>query len=213
MRLYAITGRVLLPGGHEAGRLTAEETRGLVGLAREWAAGGVEWVQIREKDLGTGDLLALTREMAGVLRGSGSRLLVNGAVEVALAAGAHGVHLAGGWTAGSIAGARVAFREAGGAGMVSVACHSMGEAEAAREAGVEAVLFAPVFGKRVDGGGSLPGRGVEALGKICRAATPAGVFALGGVTVENAGGCVEAGAAGVAGIRLFQAAHWRQLRG
>ena len=80
MRLYAITDRRLLPGPHESGRLSAAERDGLVTLAAEWASLGVEFVQLREKDLGVRELTELSQGMVAAMRGGGTgrpRLLIN----------------------------------------------------------------------------------------------------------------------------------------
>lgn len=167
----------------------------------QWVASGVEWVQLREKDLPAEELLSLARSLAAASRAPGSRtrLLVNGlSAKLARDCGAHGVHLAGGFSAEQVR----AARETGC--LVSVSCHALPELQAAREGGATLALWAPVFGKAVHGSEVTPGTGLEALAAACAYAAPLPVFALGGVTVSNAGACVTAGAAGVAGIRLFR---------
>jgi len=90
---------------------------------------------------------------------------------------------------------------------VSVSCHSLADVESARAAGADVCLFGPVFGKSVDGVEVVPGAGLEALRQACAAAgKDLPVFALGGVTEANSAACVDAGASGVAGIRMFFAA-------
>ena len=91
MLLYAITGRRLLPGGE------LEQQTALVALAGEWARGGVDYIQVREKDLAASDLLGLARRIVTAVRVEGreTKVLVNGPAEVALEAGADGVHLPG----------------------------------------------------------------------------------------------------------------------
>jgi thiamine-phosphate pyrophosphorylase len=88
--------------------------------------------------------------------------------------------------------------------VVSVSCHRLEEVWRATELGVDAILFGPVFGKSVDGHEVMAGVGLEVLADACRKAGGTKVFALGGVTWERAAECVAKGAAGVAGIRLFQ---------
>ena len=83
---------------------------------------------------------------------------------------------------------------------ISVSCHQPDEIEAARTAGADLALFAPVFGKK-DTPTAQP-TGLTALAQACRSQIP--VLALGGITLENASRCLEAGAAGIAAIRLFQ---------
>src|ERR1700730_1100144 len=98
MRLYAITDRRLLPGEHAPGQLTRAEQDGLVALAERWAEAGVDYIQLREKDLNTPDLISLAQAMAGAIRCSHGcgQLLINagaaGAVEAARASGAAGLH-------------------------------------------------------------------------------------------------------------------------
>ena len=171
-------------------------------------AGGVDWVQLREKDLPPAQLLSLARQAAAVVRRSGSRtrLFVNGlAPEHALDCGAHGVHLTEGFSAQAVRAARSA------GSLVSVSCHSLPELQAAREGGATLALWAPVFGKFLASCELVPGTGLAALALACEHAAPLPVFALGGVSGKTAAACVQAGAAGVAGIRLFQGGGWRAL--
>jgi thiamine-phosphate pyrophosphorylase len=208
MLLYAITDRRLLPGGEQ------ERRAALVTLAGEWARGGVDYIQVREKDLAAGDLLILAREIVGAVRREGgpTRVLVNGPVEIALEAGTDGVHLPGPVTAGAADEARRVYGRAGRKAIVSRACHSLEEVRAARDASL--IVFAPVF-EKVSGQDAEEARlgvGLGVLAETCRAAGSVPVIALGGVTRENAAECMAAGAAGVAGIRLFLGEEWRDLR-
>ena len=204
--LYAITSRSLLPGPEP------ERRAALVALARGWAAGGVDYIQIREKDLPPEDLLALSRAVVAAVREAGpdTRVLVNGPAEIAIEAGADGVHLPASAPADAAEGARQVYRKAGREAIVSRACHSLEEMRAL--AGVSLVVFAPVFEKAGEQD-SQPGVGLGLLGEACRIAGPVPVIALGGVTAENAAECISAGAGGVAGIRLFLGEEWRRLRG
>lgn len=202
MRMYAITDRRLLPGEHQQGRLTAEERAGLVRLAAGWAAGGAEFVQLREKDLRAPELTELARALMAALDGR-SRLLVNAgspdAAAVVRAVGAAGLHLPGRWRADQVGWARVT-------GLVSAGCHSTGEVAVARTTGADIALLSPVF-PTASHPNAVP-LGLEALSAACATAGPMPVFALGGVTAENAEACVAAGAAGVAGIRTFLREPW-----
>ncbi len=198
--LIAITDRSLAPGKHEAGRLSPAEQAWLVARAQAWAAGGVEFLQLREKDLPAADLLALAGALQEALASMDTRLLLNGPPELALAAHADGVHLPGGWTAGSIAQAR---RTLGERAVISVACHSWQTPREARDGGADLALFSPIFSSPKG-----PGLGIEALRRACAEAAPLPVYALGGITAENALVCATAGACGVAAIRLF-AGNWR----
>lgn len=194
MLRYAITG------GEGAGTCAAMR-------ARRWAEEGVEYVQLREKQMAAGEMVRLAEWMVGVFaeHGGKTKLLVNGRADVAVAAGADGVHLtsvAGEMTAEQV---RRVFAGAGkGEPVVSASCHTLDEVGHAVGGGLGMVLFGPVFEKRVEG--ELVVRGLELmmLQAACVIAGKLPVLALGGVTAENAAACVQAGAAGVAGIRLFE---------
>lgn len=188
--------------------ITAGEGWAAVTRARRWAEEGLEFVQLREKQMGVEELVRLAAEMRTALgeRGGGTKLLVNGPAEVAVAAGADGVHLASGRIAEAGA-VRKAFQAAGlGRAVVGASCHTMEEVRLAVAGGVDLILFGPVFEKRVGGEVVVEGIGLERLREACAAAGAVPVLGLGGVTWENAGACVGVGAAGVAGIRLFGAA-------
>lgn len=176
-------------------------------------AGGVDWVQLREKDLPPAKLALLARQAAAIARrpGSRTRLLVNTpSPEFALDWGAHGVHFAAGFSAADV-------RAAHNAGaLISASCHLFSELQAAREGGATLGLWAPVFGKFVAGQEVIPGTGLQVLAAACAHAAPLPVFALGGVSAGTAGACMAAGAAGIAGIRLFHGVlpdkDWQALR-
>jgi thiamine-phosphate diphosphorylase len=160
---------------------------------RALGAAGIGAVQIREKDLDDRDLYDLAR-LARTLLPTATRLLVNGRLDVALAAGADGVHL-------PADGVPVrALRERFGEGvLIGRSTHTVEEVERARGEGADYVTFGPVF--------ATPGKGAPVgLEGLARATAAAGVpvFALGGVTLERFGELAGAGAAGVAAIRLFQ---------
>jgi thiamine-phosphate pyrophosphorylase len=212
MLLCAITDRHLL-GEDEAARCAA-----LVELARKWTQGGVDYIQIREKDLPPAGLLGLTRRMVEAVSeeragrgGMRTKVLLNGPAAIALEAGADGVHLPGVAAAGAAEEIQAAYERAGCAAIVSRSCHSTAEAGSAGN--VSLILFAPVFEKVLPAGGTLPGQGLAGLASACHVAGSIPVLALGGVTAENARSCVEAGAAGIAGIRLFLGDDWWSLRG
>ena len=194
MLRYAITDRSAY-GGDEVYRRER-----VVLEARRWAAEGIDFVQIREKDLQAGELAELTRRVMAAVRGSSTKVLVNSRMDVAVATGADGVHLTS--AAGELTAAQVRRVFAGA--VVGVSCHSVEEVERAREAGVDLIVFGPVFEKRVEGRVVLRGEGLEVLRRACVVAGGVPVLALGGVTMVVGGECVEAGAAGVAGIRLFR---------
>jgi len=164
------------------------------------AAAGVAWIQIREKDLGGAELAAMTRDAARA-SGAGTRILVNDRLDVALAAGAGGVHL--GEASLPVASVVRWMRKNATTGfLVGASRHSLEKALQAESEGADYVIFGPVFetpSKRVYG----PPQGLERLSEVCkRLRIP--VLAIGGVTLENAPACLAEGAAGVAAIQLFQ---------
>ena len=160
-------------------------------------ANAVDWIQIREKDLHPSDLLNLVQSALALPNPAGTKLLVNGRVDVAMAAGAAGVHL----PAGSIA-PRTWRAIAPHGFLIGVSCHTIEEVREADAEGADYVLFGPVF-PPLSKVSDLAPRGIAGLSAAARAAKIP-VLALGGITRENMQACVEAGAAGVAGISLFQ---------
>lgn len=178
-RLLAISDRTTLP-------------LPMADWLRALAAAGIGAVQLREKDLGDRDLY----ELAGLARAAlppPVRLLVNARVDIALAAGADGVHLPADGL--PVAALRARF---GYGVLVGRSAHRVEEVERARDEGADYVTFGPVY--------ATPGKGAPvglgALGRAAAAGLP--VYALGGVTLERFGELAGAGAAGIAAIRLFQ---------
>jgi len=155
-----------------------------------WLLRGVDFVQIRERGLEARALADLTRKVMALPNPHGTKILVNDRADVALACGAHGVHLRDG---------SVLPEAFAGLGLtISVACHSADSVRNTR--GADLILLAPIFVPRSKAGIPL------GLGELRKATglTDIPVLALGGVTESNARECVEAGAAGVAGISLFR---------
>jgi thiamine-phosphate pyrophosphorylase len=152
-------------------------------------------VHLREKDLGGAALLALAREVAGACRARGQLLLVNDRLDVALAAGADGVHL----PSAGVPPAE-ARRLLGPAALVGVSCHSAADVARARDGGAGYATFGPLYdtpSKRPFG----PPLGLSALRDAARLGLP--LVGLGGVTPERAREVRAAGAAGVAVIRAW----------
>lgn len=213
--LYAITDRRLYGSGEN------ERCVRLLEMTAIWAAHGVDFIQLREKDLPVRQQVEIARAMLQILREArtSTRLLINGRPDVAMACGADGIHLTS--HAGELTPAEAGSIFAGRPTQpyISVACHTLQEVEAARTHLADSILFAPVFGKFVhqDEGPALMllGSGLAMLEEACRVAGPVPVFALGGVTAQNAAQCLRAGAAGVAAIRLVQEppSHWLPFLG
>jgi thiamine-phosphate pyrophosphorylase len=169
------------------------------------ARAGVQWVQIREKDLPARNLMELThtaiRACTNLSAPGSTRILVNDRCDVAWAAGAAGVHVGGKSLPVEVL---IDARRASGRtnSLVGTSCHSVGSAIAAAEEGADYLFFGPVFATPSKAALGAP-QGLEKLAQVCSAVCIP-VIAIGGITVENARACREAGAAGIAAIRLFQ---------
>lgn len=158
---------------------------------------GVDWVQIREKQMPVRELCRLVEQAAALPEKAGGRLLVNERLDVALSCGAAGVHL----PADSLPIPAVCAKVPKD-WLVGVSCHAPAEVEAAAREGASFAVLGPIF----ETPGKGPPLGLAALREACALVASAGfpVLALGGVTVDNAQACFDAGAAGIAAIRLFQ---------
>jgi len=172
----------------------------LIAVIRETVRAGVDIVQVREKDLLSRELIALVEDALSATkeprRGS-ARVVVNDRVDVALAAGADGAHLA----AHSMP-AQVVRRFVPRAFVIGVSCHSLGEAMEAESGGADYLVLGPIF-ETPSKLGYGPPLGLEKLRNVTsRIRIP--VLALGGVTVDRIRPCLESGACGIAGIRIFQ---------
>jgi thiamine-phosphate pyrophosphorylase len=195
VQLYYITDRSQFPGDGRG------QERLLLKKIAECAAAGVDMIQLREKDLSTRALEKLALKAMEALGGSSTRLLMNSRTDVALACGAHGVHLPANDLPASEA--RTTFARAGvHRPIIGVSAHTSAEVASAEAHGADFAVFAPVFEKS----GTANHEGLEQLRRICHRADAAHmpVLALGGITLENARQCIEAGATGIAAIRLFQ---------
>lgn len=152
---------------------------------------GVDYVQIREKDLSVNELWQLTRQAVALAQSTPTRILVNERTDVALAGRAHGVHL----PTGAIAPAELRRITPEGF-LIAVSCHDPQQLRQAEAEGADFAVYGPVF--------ASPGKGPPVGLSALAAVRCLPVFALGGVTWDNAPLCMAAGAVGVAGIRLFQ---------
>ncbi|HEV7520320.1 MAG TPA: thiamine phosphate synthase [Candidatus Angelobacter sp.] len=197
LQLYYITDRRQFPGHAQ------EQEQRLLAKIEECAAAGVEYIQLREKDLETRALEDLALKAMRALGGSRTRLLINSRTDVALACGAQGVHLPANDLAASEV--RSIFARAGKSDpVIGVSTHAASEVALAEAHGASFAVFGPVFEKAA----TTNREGLKQLRQICHrgetAQPPMPVWALGGITLENAQQCVAAGAAGIAAIRLFQ---------
>ncbi|HWS17729.1 MAG TPA: thiamine phosphate synthase, partial [Candidatus Elarobacter sp.] len=180
-----------------------EQERRLLEKIAECAAAELEYIQLREKDLEVRALEDLTMKAMAAVARSRTRLLINSRTDVALACCAHGVHLPASDLAASEV--RSILARAGRSdAVIGVSAHSASEVALAEAHGASFAVFGPVFEKS----GSANREGLEQLRQICHrreaAQPPMPVWALGGITLENAQQCAKAGAAGIAAIRLFQ---------
>lgn len=224
--LYYITDRTAFGRDERTRRLRLLEKIG------EATRAGVDYIQLREKDLSTRELEALAREVVRTIREVRKltpdpypltpALLINSRTDIALATAADGVHLRSddispqavctirskahvgtadiGCPAQNTAATAVERRHASGHPLIAVSCHSPEDVARAESDGATFAVFAPVFEKK-DAPGTQPA-GLAKLREACKTKIP--ILALGGVTLQNANSCLEAGAAGIAAIRLFQ---------
>jgi len=210
--LYYITDRKGFPGSE------SEQRAALLRRIADAARVGVDYIQLREKDLATDELQRLAREAVIAVRENSTttKLLINSRADIAIEVGADGVHLAAGSPPASEVRAswlNSSDREP----LIGVSAHSVEDVLQAQTQGASFAVFAPIFEKAAIGG---RGVGLDALRLACsQASAPQHgfpVLALGGVTLANARSCLAAGVAGLAGIRLFQqgdiAETVRQLR-
>ena len=199
----------------------------------EAAHAGVDYIQLREKDLSTRELELLAHDAVQAVREArnltpapsplASALLINSRTDIALATGADGVHLRSDdvrprevfsiWSKAHVGTAVIGCPAAQSPAatalptphspcppLIGVSCHSVAEVFQAESDGVSFAVFGPVVEKKHTPG--IEPAGLAQLREASRATIP--VLALGGVTLENAKHCLEAGAAGIAAIRLFQ---------
>ena len=201
--LCYVTDRRAFSKDHE---LDAREA--LLHKIQEAAAAGVDWIQVREKDLSGKECAALTSAaIERVARRSPrkqgtTRILVNDRLDVALSQAAGGVHLGENSLpvekARKLADSRIRPQDF----LIGVSCHSVEAATAAAKGGANYIFFGPVFATPSKAAYGAP-QGLARLAEVCRAVSLP-VVAIGGITLDNAASCLSAGASGIAAIRLFQ---------
>jgi len=209
MLRYAITDRARFAA--ESGQ-QAEPTRqtALLRQAARLAAEGIDFLQLRERDLSAAALASLARNLLATLceHNPATRLLVNSRADVAIATHADGVHLTSSPNELTPAQVRALYAAASlPEPVISLSCHTLAEvARAASSAPDERptlILFGPVFEKVVGNKLVTAGAGLDLLRAACAAAAPIPVLALGGINPANTDSCLAAGAMGIAAIRLF----------
>jgi thiamine-phosphate pyrophosphorylase len=185
----------------EPNRVLLPEVNSLYDSISRTIAAGIDWIQIREKDLDTRTLLEVARFAVAKAHATSTRVLINDRLDVALAANANGVHLGekslpleavAGWRRSS---GRLDFQ-------IGVSCHSLESACAAEASDADYIFFGPVFATPSKAAFGAP-QGIDRLREVC-ASVKIPVLAIGGVNVKNARDCLKAGASGIAAIRLFQ---------
>ncbi|MGB8889523.1 MAG: thiamine phosphate synthase [Candidatus Korobacteraceae bacterium] len=207
MLLYYITDRKGFAG------TDLQQRRALLQKIAEAARAAVDYIQLREKDLLSRNLELLARDAVRAVQENSSitKLLVNGRVDIAIACGADGVHMPAGELHATEVRAlwrKCSDREP----LIGVSAHSTAEVREAETDGADFTVLAPIFEKVQTAG---KGIGLEALRFAAERSQAAmnvavphqgnfAILALGGVTLNNARACLQAGAAGVAGIRIFQ---------
>jgi thiamine-phosphate pyrophosphorylase len=201
--LYYITDRSAFGASESQRRLK------LLDKIAEAAHAGIDFIQLREKDLSLRELESLAREAQQIVGRSRSNhtntaLLLNSRTDVALVYHAAGVHLRSDDVSPEDVRRIWKFRGASSEEppalpLIAVSCHSSEEVARSAAARASIAVFGPVFEKQ---GAPTPAAGLEKLHQACQFDIP--VLALGGITATNAESCLQAGAAGIAAIRLFQ---------
>jgi thiamine-phosphate pyrophosphorylase len=167
------------------------------------AGAGVDWIQLREKDLSGRELADLCAQALKRLGGM-CKLIVNDRLDAAIAYRAAGVHL-GEQGLPLREAKRLASRQSNDYQLiVGASVHSLESAREAENSGADYLIFGPVFRTPSKVSFGAP-QGIARLGEICGIAKIP-VLAIGGITAENSWDCLKAGASGIAAIRLFQEA-------
>jgi thiamine-phosphate pyrophosphorylase len=200
MLLYYITDRKAFAGSDH------EQRAALLGRVAEAARAGIDYIQLREKDLSADELETLARAAVSAVRENSTvtKLLINSHADIAIAVCADGVHLPAGFPPADEIRDQW-LRHSDREPIIGVSAHSVDEVRQAESNGASFAVLAPIFEKAATGARGL---GLKVL-RLASSPSPGlpnsfTVLALGGVTLANARSCIDEGAAGIAGIRLFQ---------
>ena len=191
-----------------SGIASGEEQETLLHKIGTAAAAGVDWLQIREKDLSGRDCGLLTRKALQLAARSPASntvptcILVNDRLDVALSEHAGGVHLGENSLPLPDAKRLVKARAQSLDFLIGISCHSLEAARSAASGGADYLFFGPTFSTPSKAAFGAP-QGLERLREVCRAVSIP-VLAIGGITLANSSACLAAGASGIAAIRLFQ---------
>lgn len=184
---------LITPGDATAANF-AESEFAILETIRSAAEDGISLIQIREKSLPAKLLFQLADEAASITRESDAILLINDRADIALAAGADGVHLPSNSLPVGVVRAKFPMDF-----IVGVSTHTIAEVQKAQAAGADFAVFSPVF----DTPGKGPAKGFEELRSAAAAAAPFPVIALGGIDETNCRAALENGAVGIAAIRAL----------
>jgi thiamine-phosphate pyrophosphorylase len=175
----------------------------LIEKIRQAALAGVEWIQIREKDLPASELSELARDVIRSVPAT-CRVLINDRLDVACAVGAGGVHLGEKSITVQEAKRFALERNFSDQFLIGASVHSLQAAQDAERDGADYIVFGPVFATPSKKGFGSP-QGLQCLTAVCRGVSIP-VLGIGGITPENVGDCYASGANGIAAIRVFQEA-------
>lgn len=185
---YLITPGSLTPSNFHA------EKGSLLETVRLAVSAGIELIQVREKSLTGRQLFELAVDTVDIARGGATRILINERFDIAVAAGADGVHL----TSTSIPKSSVRSKVPDGY-VIGVSAHSSAEVEAASRDGADFAMLGPIF--------ATPGKGeplgISELRELAFRVEPFPVIAIGGIDETNSEDVIAAGAAGYASIRYL----------
>lgn len=166
-----------------------------VDLARRFFEGGARLLQLRAKDAASGQLLAWADDICAAARSCGARVIVNDRADIALMAGADGVHVG----QADLPPAAVRRAAAGKPLQIGLSTHTPAQIAAAARAPVDYIAIGPVFGTATKDTGYEP-VGLGMVKEAVRGSMGRPVVAIGGMTLENAPSVLQAGASSVAVI-------------